>query len=101
MDYRLDVCHAKRRKQRAIMRYAERTLQSCASVCRSRVTIITVMRGYRFYEMCRRTVNNPGQLRTENPVKSLPNEGSTNLARAHGGVLFWSFLITLIVLVRF
>jgi len=83
------------------MRYVERNLESCASVCRSHVTILTVMQGYRFYEMCRGTVNNPGQLHTENPVKSLPTEGSTNLARTHGGVLFWSFLVTLIVLVRF
>lgn len=69
------------------MRYVERTLESCASVCRSHVTILTVMQGYRFYEMCRGTVNNPGQLHTENPVKPLANEGSTNLARTHGGVL--------------
>jgi len=54
------------------------------------------MQVYRFYEMCPGTVNNPGQLHTENPVKSLSNEG-----RTHGGVLFSSFLVTLIVLVRF
>lgn len=84
-----------------LMRYPERTLESCSSVCRSHVTILTVMQVYRFYEMCRGTVNNPGQLHTENPAKSLPNEGSKNLARAHGGALLSSFLVTLIVLVRF
>jgi hypothetical protein len=88
-------------KTQSTYEYAERTLESCSSVCRSHVTILTVMQVSRFYEMCRRTVNNPDQLHPENPFKSLPNGGSKNLERTHGGVLFSSFLVTLIVLVRF
>jgi len=101
MDYRLHVCHVKRRKHKTLTKYAERTLESCSSVCRSHVTILTVMQVYRFYEMCPGTVNNPGQLHPENPVNSLPDKGSKNLSRTQGCVLFSSFLVTLIVLVRF
>ena len=59
MDYRLDVRHVTKGRHIELLWGMQKNLKNCSSICRSHVTILSVIQVHRCHDICQGIKNNP------------------------------------------